>query len=100
VTGPPLILSLSKVERDRLAPKLCKLLIEAREAAGMNQTELGKAVGRPQSFVSNYEREQRRLDLPNLILVCRVIGVADGATGAAALDWLTSNTNLLFAAQY
>ena len=62
-------------ERDRLARKLCRLLIEAREAAGMNQTELGKAVGRSQSFVSNYERGQRRLDLPDLILVCRVMKV-------------------------
>jgi transcriptional regulator with XRE-family HTH domain len=62
-------------ERERLARKLCSLLIEARETAGLNQTDLGKAVGRSQSFVSNYERGQRRLDLPDLILVCRVIGV-------------------------
>ena len=62
-------------ERDRLARKLCRLLIEAREAAGINQTDLGKAVGRSQSFVSNYERGQRRLDLPDLILVCRVMKV-------------------------
>ena len=62
-------------ERDRLERKLCQLLIEAREAAGLNQTELGKAVGRSQSFVSNYERAQRRLDLPDLILVCRAMGV-------------------------
>lgn len=62
-------------KRERLARKLCTLLIEAREAAGLNQTQLGKAVGRSQSFVSNYERGQRRLDLPDLILVCRVMGV-------------------------
>jgi transcriptional regulator with XRE-family HTH domain len=62
-------------ERDRLARKLCQLLIEAREAAGINQTDLGKAVGRSQSFVSNYERGQRRLDLPDLILVCQVMKV-------------------------
>jgi transcriptional regulator with XRE-family HTH domain len=63
-------------ERVRLARKQCRLLIEAREAAGMNRTDLGKAVGRSQSFVSNYERGQRRLDLPDLILVCRVMKVA------------------------
>jgi transcriptional regulator with XRE-family HTH domain len=62
-------------ERERLARKLCRLLIEAREATGMNQTALGKAVGRSQSFVSNYERGQRRLDLPDLVLVCRVLRV-------------------------
>jgi transcriptional regulator with XRE-family HTH domain len=65
-------------ERGRLERKLCQLLIEAREAAGLNQTNLGKAVGRSQSFVSNYERAQRRLDLPDLILVCRTIGVEPG----------------------
>jgi transcriptional regulator with XRE-family HTH domain len=62
-------------QRDRLERKLCHLLIAAREAADMNQTQLGKAVGRSQSFVSNYERAQRRLDLPDLILVCRAMGV-------------------------
>lgn len=62
-------------ERDRLERKLCRLLIEAREAANMNQTQLGKAVSRSQSFVSNYERAQRRLDLPDLILVCRAMRV-------------------------
>jgi transcriptional regulator with XRE-family HTH domain len=62
-------------ERDRLARKLCDLLIEARIASGLNQGQIGKAVGRSQSFVSNYERGQRRLDLPDLILVCRVLGV-------------------------
>jgi hypothetical protein len=54
--GPPLILSLSKDERDRLARKLCALLIEAGIASGLNQGQIGKAVGRSQSFVSNYER--------------------------------------------
>ena len=62
-------------ERDRLARKLCDLLIEARVASGLNQGQIGRAVGRSQSFVSNYERGQRRLDLPDLILVCRVMGV-------------------------
>jgi transcriptional regulator with XRE-family HTH domain len=62
-------------ERERLANKLRQLLIAAREASGLNQTQLGKAVGRSQSFVSNYERGQRRLDLPDLILVCRVMEV-------------------------
>jgi transcriptional regulator with XRE-family HTH domain len=62
-------------ERERLERKLCQLLIEARETAGLRQAQLGKAVGRSQSFVSNYERAQRRLDLPDLVLVCRAMGV-------------------------
>ncbi|HEX9964151.1 MAG TPA: helix-turn-helix transcriptional regulator [Allosphingosinicella sp.] len=62
-------------ERARLERKLCRLLIHARETAGLNQTQVAKAIGRSQSFVSNYERAQRRLDLPDLILVCRAMGV-------------------------
>ena len=62
-------------ERDRLTHRLCQVLIDAREAAGMNQTELAKAVGRTQSFVSNYERGQRRLSVPEFILVARALGV-------------------------
>jgi transcriptional regulator with XRE-family HTH domain len=62
-------------ERDRLGRKLCEVLIAAREAAGMNQTELGKALGRTQSFVSNYERGQRKLGVPEFILIARALGV-------------------------
>ncbi|HEX8124730.1 MAG TPA: helix-turn-helix transcriptional regulator [Allosphingosinicella sp.] len=66
---------MSKDERDRLGRRLCGLLIEAHIASGLNQGQIGKAVGRSQSFVSNYERGQRRLDLPDLIVVCRVLGL-------------------------
>lgn len=62
-------------ERDRLTRRLCELLIEAREAADLNQTQLGKALGRSQSFVSNYERGQRRLAVPEFIQVTRALGV-------------------------
>lgn len=62
-------------ERDRMAQKLRRLLIEAREAANVNQTELAKRLGRTQSFVSNYERGQRRLDVPEFILICRALGL-------------------------
>lgn len=48
---------------------------EAREAAGLNQTRLGKALGKSQSFVSNYERGQRRLDVTEFVLIARVLGV-------------------------
>ena len=70
--------------RARLARKLGQLIIESANffplilslsKDGMNQTALGKAVGRSQGFVSNYERGQGRLDLPDLILVCRVFRV-------------------------
>lgn len=49
--------------------------VEAREAAGLKQTKLGKALGKSQSFVSNYERGQRRLDVTEFILIARVLGL-------------------------
>jgi transcriptional regulator with XRE-family HTH domain len=51
------------------------VLIEAREAAGLNRTQLGKAPGRPQTFVSNYERGERRLGLVDFVLIARTLGV-------------------------
>jgi transcriptional regulator with XRE-family HTH domain len=62
-------------ERDRMAHELRRLLIEAREAANVTQTELANRLGHTQSFVSNYERGQRRLDVPEFILICRALGL-------------------------
>lgn len=73
-------------ERDRLERKLCQLLIEAREAAGLNQTQLDKAGGRSRSFVSNYERAQGRLALPDLILVAARWGRSRWRCCGASID--------------
>ena len=40
-----------------------QLLIEARNAAGLTQSDLAKRLSRPQSFVSKFERGERRLDV-------------------------------------
>ncbi len=62
-------------DRDRLVQRLRVVMIEARKAAGLNQTQLGKALGKSQSFVSNYERGQRRLDVTEFVLIARVLEV-------------------------
>jgi transcriptional regulator with XRE-family HTH domain len=56
-------------ERERLSRRLCQILIEARETADLTQAGLGKALGRTQSFVSNYERGQRKLGVPEFIQI-------------------------------
>lgn len=61
-------------DRDRLVDRQRQVLIEARKAAGLNQTQLGKALSKSQSFVSNYERGQRRLDMVDFMLIARVLG--------------------------
>jgi transcriptional regulator with XRE-family HTH domain len=42
---------------------LTELLVEQRKAAGMTQAELARRIGRYQSFVSDVERGQRRVDV-------------------------------------
>ncbi|MFZ5756940.1 MAG: helix-turn-helix domain-containing protein [Pseudomonadota bacterium] len=53
---------------------LLTLLLEARRKAAITQTDLADKLGRPQSFVSKYERGERRLDVVEFLEVCRGIG--------------------------
>ena len=50
-------------------------LIEARKAKDLTQVELAKTLKRPQSFVSKYERGERRLDVVEFFEVARALGV-------------------------
>ena len=47
------------------------MLTEARKKAGLNQRELATILKRPQSFVSKYERGERRLDIIELLEVVK-----------------------------
>jgi ribosome-binding protein aMBF1 (putative translation factor) len=51
------------------------LLIEARKAAGFTQAGLAQRLKRPQSYVSKYERGERRLDVVEFLDVAEAIGV-------------------------
>lgn len=55
--------------------KLRELLLKARKEAGMTQVELSSRLKRPQSFVSKYERGERRLDVIEFGEVTRALGV-------------------------
>ena len=44
-------------------------LADARNTAGITQAQLARALRKPQSFVSNYERGQRRLDILELLRI-------------------------------
>ena len=43
--------------------------------AGLTQAECSKALGRPQSFMSDIETGSRRLDIVQLRDLCKVLGV-------------------------
>jgi transcriptional regulator with XRE-family HTH domain len=45
----------------------------------MKQVDLAQALGRSQSFVSNYERGERRVDVAEFVLIARVLGADAGA---------------------
>jgi transcriptional regulator with XRE-family HTH domain len=51
------------------------LLKKYRKAAGLTQVECSKALGRPQSFMSDVESGTRRLDIVQLRDLCTVLGV-------------------------
>ena len=59
----------AKYDRFRL------LMIQARKAADLTQAGLAEKLSRPQSFVSKYERGERRLDVVEFLEVARVLGM-------------------------
>ena len=50
-------------------------LVSARKEAGVTQQELASRLDKHQSFVSKYERSERRLDVLEFITVCQALGV-------------------------
>jgi transcriptional regulator with XRE-family HTH domain len=51
-----------------------QMLIAARNDHGLTQTELAEKLRKPQSFVSKYERGERRLDVVEFLEIARCIG--------------------------
>lgn len=43
------------------------LLVAAREKSGLTQVQIAEKLGKPQSFISKYERGERRLDFTEFI---------------------------------
>jgi transcriptional regulator with XRE-family HTH domain len=60
---------------DEAYRKFRELLVDVRKTAGMTQAELSQRLNRPQSFVSKYERGERRLDVVEFGAVARALGV-------------------------
>ena len=50
------------------------MLIAARKKKGLTQIDVANALDRPQSFVSKYERGERRLDVVEFLELSRAIG--------------------------
>ena len=59
---------------DQMRLKLRRLLIAARNAKGLNQTELAEILGRNQSFVSSYERG-RGIEVVEFLQISEALGL-------------------------
>jgi transcriptional regulator with XRE-family HTH domain len=51
------------------------VMVLARKEADITQHELARRIKKPQSFVSKYERFERRLDVPEFIHIARALGL-------------------------
>jgi len=50
------------------------LLVAARKAKGLTQTQVAERLGKPPSYVAKYELGERRLDVLEFIDVAKAIG--------------------------
>jgi len=53
---------------------LVEVLVQARKAAGLTQTDIAQRIGRDQTFISLIERGQRRVDVIEFISLAKAIG--------------------------
>ena len=51
------------------------MLIAARRSRALTQVDVAERLGKPQSFVSKYERGERRLDVVEFLEVAKAIGI-------------------------
>ncbi|WP_024577391.1 MULTISPECIES: helix-turn-helix transcriptional regulator [unclassified Afipia] len=54
--------------------RFVELLAATRDAAGIKQQALAKALGRQQSFIAKYEGGERRIDVIEFIAIARALG--------------------------
>ena len=61
--------------RSQQQERLVALLRQARKQAGLTQDELAERVGAYKTFVSKYERGERRLDVVEFLAVTDALGL-------------------------
>lgn len=55
--------------------QFCKLMVSARESAGLTQLDLAVRLRKPQSYISKYENGERRLDVIEFLRICEVLEI-------------------------
>lgn len=66
---------MAKTIRSEGHEALCEALIEARKAAGLTQSDLAERLLCHQSLVARIESGERRIDVVELIVLVRAIGI-------------------------
>ena len=66
--------SLKSVNTDKYRHFL-KLVTAARKTAGLSQHELARKLDKPQSYVSKYERGERRLDVIEFLEIANLLSL-------------------------
>jgi len=67
-------MSLKSIRTARYSAFL-ELIIAARKQAGLTQQQLAERLKKPQSYVSKYERGERRLDIVEFLELTNLLGV-------------------------
>lgn len=52
-----------------------RLIVQARRDAGLTQVEVAARLRKPQSFISKFERGERRIDVPEFVDIAEAIGI-------------------------
>jgi ribosome-binding protein aMBF1 (putative translation factor) len=72
---------------------LQNLLRAVRKEAGISQQELAARLDKPQSFVSKYESGERRLDILEILQICKGVGISLAIFSSRLEDQLTVNNH-------
>ena len=63
--------------RDLRTPRYARLrslILDARKGAGLSQAAVAEKLGRPQSYVADIERNERRIDVIEFLALAEAIG--------------------------
>jgi transcriptional regulator with XRE-family HTH domain len=66
---------LNRIEKRKANDRLRELLKAARLNSGLKQTQIAKALGKPQSYISKCEKGDRTVDAVELQEFAKVYGV-------------------------
>lgn len=55
--------------------KLIQTLIETRKSQNLTQAQLAQRLGKPQSYVAKIEVFERKLDILEFVVLCKILDV-------------------------